>query len=333
MTAGSAPPLIDISPFLAGTPDGRREVPRQLFEACIDIGFFAITGHGVSPDIIDDMRDLAHEFFELPDAEKQKAVHPVPDTPRGLRVLAGESLGRTAGTEAPADLKEFYHFGRAGWPDDDYHTGEEGKRYFIPNLWPDRPEGFAQAAEAYYDAMEELSFVMMRIAALALDLPEHFFGDKIDRHVTAMRINHYPANLKPTEAGQIRAGAHTDYGLFTLLMGEDAPGGLQVETRPGDRIDVATRPEILVINVGDLLMRWTNDLWVSNPHRVINPTVASEHGRVSIAFFQQPNYDAIIECIPSCAGPENPARYAPVRSGDYRDVKYREALVAQDHGG
>lgn len=328
--ANKTVPLIDISPFLAGSPEGRRQVARAVADACEDIGFFAITGHGVSPQATSRLRRLSHEFFELPEFEKAKAVHPVPGTPRGHRIFAGEALGRNSGVNAPADFKEFYHFSRDSWPDDDYHCGAEGRQYFIPNVWPKDPTEFADAAMAYYRETEKLSFVMMRIAALALDLPEEFFQDKINEHVTAMRINHYPAETPDALAGQIRAGEHTDYGLFTLLMGEQAPGGLEVKTRSGDWIPVETRPDIFVINVGDLLMRWTNDIWVSNPHRVVNPPAGAElsEGRISIAFFQQPNYDAVIECIPSCADAGNPPRYAPVRSGDYRDIKYEEAEIS-----
>jgi len=329
--ANKTVPLIDISPFLADSQSGRRQVARAVADACEDIGFFAITGHGVSAEITNRLRRLSHEFFELPEDEKARAIHPVPGTPRGHRVFAGEALGKTMGRDAPADFKEFYHFSRDHWPDDDYHCGAEGQQYFIPNLWPDHPAGFADAAMAYYRETEKLSFVMMRIAALALDLPEEFFQDKINEHVTAMRINHYPAKAPGAAAGQIRAGEHTDYGMFTLLMGEQGSGGLEVRTRSGDWIPVETRPDIFVLNVGDLLMRWTNDTWISNLHRVVNPPAGAEltEGRISIGFFQQPNYDAMIECIPSCVGPDNPARYAPVRSGNYRDVKYEVADVTE----
>ena len=111
----------------------------------------------------------------------------------------------------------------------------------------------------------------MRLAALALDLDEDWFEDKIDRHVTAMRINHYPPQPVAPPEGQIRAGAHTDFGTFTILMGEDEPGGLQVQDRDGVWYDVETRPEAFVVNVGDLFRRWTNDVWTSNFHRVVNP--------------------------------------------------------------
>ena len=120
--------------------------------------------------------------------------------------------------------------------------------------------------------------------------------------------------------------------MMTILMGENQPGGLQVKTRSGNWIDVETEPEFFVINIGDLLMRWTNDRWLSNTHRVANQPleIANKSSRISIAFFHQPNYDAVIECIPTCIGPDRPALYPPVRSGDYRDIKYQETLIADE---
>ena len=328
MTTESVP-LIDVAPFLTGTAAGKRDVARQIGEACTNIGFFAITGHGVPGELIERLRVASHTFFELPLEGKMKAEHPVPGTPRGYRVLAGEALGRAATAGAQPDLKEFYHFGPDAWPDDDYHAGEEGRRYFIPNIWPDHPANFQSAATTYYRAMERLEHQLLRMSAIALDMPETFFDDKIDKHVTAMRINYYPPQTEPPPEGQLRAGAHTDYGGMTILMGEDGPGGLQVRTRAGNWIDVETRPEFFVVNIGDLLMQWTNDKWLSNLHRVINPPfeVASSVRRISIGYFHQPNYDAMIECIPTCAGRDNPPRYAPVRSGDYRDKKYSDTLI------
>ena len=143
-----------------------------------------------------------------------------------------------------------------------------------------------------------------------------------------MRLNHYPEQVAPPAPGQLRAGAHTDYGLLTILNGEDVPGGLQAQTRGGDWLDVATDPHSFVVNIGDLLMRWTNDRWVSNVHRVVNPpdSVAARSRRLSIAYFQHPNYDASIECI---AAPGQ-AKYPPVLSGAYRDETYRQTRQVQE---
>jgi isopenicillin N synthase-like dioxygenase len=319
-------PVIDLSAARAGGHASRQAVAREIDRNCREIGFLTIAGHGVPVPIMDELRSQAHAFFALPSEQKDKAIHPVGGTPRGYRAQGIEALARANAGTTPPDLKEFYHFGREGWPDEPYYTGVEGRRYFIANVWSSEPAGLAAAAAAYYAEMEKLGALMMRLAALAFNLEEHFFDDKIDRHISAMRLNFYPEQAAAPEAGQLRAGAHTDYGAFTILNGENEPGGLQVLTQDGQWIDVETDPETFVVNIGDLLMRWTNDRWVSNTHRVVNPppSIASKAKRLSIAFFQQPNYDALIECI----APPGKAKYPPVRSGEYRDLKYRQTTVA-----
>jgi len=319
-------PVIDLTPAREGDLRARQALAREMDWACREIGFFTIAGHGVPVAVMDALREQAHAFFALPLEEKRKAIHPVPGTPRGYRAMGIEALaaGNAGGT--PPDLKEFYHFGRESWADEPYYTGPEGSRYFIPNLWPQRPAGFGVAAARYYTEMEQVAALMLRLTALALDRDEHFFDDKIDQHITAMRLNFYPEQTESPQPGQLRAGAHTDFGVFTILNGENVPGGLQVQTKAGGWIDVETDPATFVVNIGDLLMRWTNDRWLSNMHRVVNPpaSVAARAKRLSIAFFQQPNYDARIECV----APPGKAKYPPVFSGEFRDMKYRQTAVA-----
>jgi isopenicillin N synthase-like dioxygenase len=321
-----AVPVIDISPYLSGDPDGKNSVAEKVAEACQTIGFFAISNHGVSQNIIEDLREAAHRFFEQPEKIKRAAMHPVADTPRGFRELAGEALGRTVEPGAKPDLKEFYHYGRETWPDEVYFNGPEGQSYFIPNLWPEEPAGFRDVSIAYYKAMDRLIVDVIHIVALALKLPETWFDNKTDKHATAARLNYYPLLKDDPPAGHIRAGEHTDYGMMTILMGEDQPGGLQVRTRDGDWIDVETRPDFFIVNIADQLMRWTNDTWLSNMHRVVNPPSGSSptRGRLSVGYFFQPNYDAVIECIPTCAAPDNLPKYEPVIAGRYRDLKYNQ---------
>jgi isopenicillin N synthase-like dioxygenase len=319
-------PIIDLSEARTGGLSARQNVARAIDRNCREVGFFTLAGHGAPVAIREALRTKAHAFFALPLEEKRKAIHPDAGTPRGYRAQGLESLAYANAGVAPPDLKEFYHFSRASWPDEPYYTGAAGRRYFIPNLWPSQPAGFAAAALAYYAEMEKLAAFMMQLAALAFDLDEHFFDDKIDRHISAMRLNFYPEQMSTPMVGQLRAGAHTDYGAFTILNGENVPGGLQVLAKDGHWIDVETDPETFVVNIGDLLMRWTNDRWVSNSHRVVNPppSIASRARRLSIAFFQQPNYDALIECI----APPGKVKYPPVQSGEYRDLKYRQTTVA-----
>lgn len=317
-------PVIDLAPALNGSAEDRRAVAEEIDRTCREIGFFTIRGHGVDPALIDQLRAMSYDFFNRPLAQKQEMAPADSQTPRGYRALGLESLSAGNAQETPPDLKEYYHFGREQWPEEPYYISTAGQRYFIPNVWPDQPAGWADVAQRYYLELERLTEEMMSLCAIALGLDETFFADKIDRHITAMRINHYPQQTVSPLSGQLRAGAHTDYGMLTILNGENKPGGLQVLTRSGAWIDVETDPDTFVVNIGDLLMRWTNDRWVSNTHRVVNPpSDAAPEARLSIAFFHHPNYDALIESV----SPEGEAKYPPVLSGAYRDLKYRQTRV------
>jgi isopenicillin N synthase-like dioxygenase len=318
-------PLIDLEPARRGGRADRERVAASIDAACREIGFFAIGGHGVSDRLVEALRARAHEFFALPAAEKDAARHPVPGTNRGYHPVGGEALSRANDAAAPPDLKEFFHVGPVDTSLDAYYTGAEGRAHFLPNIWPARPAGFAEAAVEYYRAMHALVAFLMRLAALGLGVDEPFFDDKVDRSIGTMRLNYYPAQSRAPAPGQLRASAHTDYGGFTILSGEDVPGGLEVRTRDGRWIPVATTADRFVVNIGDLLMRWTNDRWLSNMHRVVNPPLgdAPSRPRLSIAFFNHPNHDALIECLPT----QGPARHAPVRSGAYRDLKYAKTLA------
>jgi isopenicillin N synthase-like dioxygenase len=323
-------PLVDLSPARRGGRAERARVAGAIDAACREIGFFAIRGHGVPDPIVHRLHRLAHEFFALPPAAKLAARHPVAGTNRGYHPAGGEALARANDTPAPPDLKEFFHVGPVDVTGDPYYTSPAGRPHFVPNVWPPAPAGFADAAGDYYRAMSELIVFLMRLAALALDVDEAFFDDKVDRSIGTMRLNHYPAQVVAAAPGQLRAGAHTDYGGFTILSGEDVGGGLQVRTRGGAWVDVATEPTVFVVNIGDLLMRWTNDRWLSNLHRVVNPPAGEGPGRprLSIAFFNHPNHDVLIECLASQGEP----RHAPVRSGDYRDLKYAKTGLVRSPG-
>lgn len=319
-------PIIDLSPARQGGRAERLQVAQAIDEACRRIGFFGITGHGVSPRLVEDLRRAAHEFFALPMAEKLVYRHPVAGTNRGYHPVGGEALAQANDTAAPPDLKEFFHVGPVEVAEDAYYTSAEGRQHFAANIWPAQPPQFERAATEYYRTMSGQIRFLMRLAALALDVEEHFFDDKLDRSIGTMRLNYYPAQAVAPVSGQLRASAHTDYGGFTILSGEDVPGGLQVRTRGGEWVDVPTSPQTFVVNIGDLLMRWTNDRWLSNLHRVVNPPLGPgpSPARLSIAFFTHPNYDVLIECLSS----QGPAKYPPVRSGEYRDVKYAKTLLA-----
>ena len=156
-------PVIDISPFLSGYDAGKKIVATEVAEACKTIGFFAIKGHGVPQGIIEDLRESSHAYFEQSEDIKRCSSHPIADTPRGFRELAGEALGRTVAPDANPDLKEFYHYGPDSWPDAPYYNSAQGQNYFIPNLWPEDRPAFKNAAVAYYEEMNRLVINVIHI--------------------------------------------------------------------------------------------------------------------------------------------------------------------------
>jgi len=209
-------------------------------------------------------------------------------------------------------------------PAEPYYSEELAGPHFAPNVWPTTLPGFDTAYAEYFDAMGDLARSLMRIFALALELPEPFFDDKIDNHISMFRSLRYPHLKGGIEEGQLRAGAHTDYGSLTIVKPDGALGGLQVRNRERTWIDVPYVEDGFVVNIGDLMMQWTNDQWISTLHRVVNPpeNVDGDQQRQSLVFFHQPNYDVMVKCLPSCLPAGDEPRYAPVTSGDHLQSKF-----------
>ncbi|HTI00479.1 MAG TPA: 2-oxoglutarate and iron-dependent oxygenase domain-containing protein [Acidisoma sp.] len=311
-------PVIDIAPYLEGSTDGRLRVAAAVNRACTEIGFFLIRGHGVEQPLIDQTCAAAASFFRLPAAEKLAIRQPSPDIARGYTPFRGETLSAGLGAAAPADLKEMIDMGPVDVPGGEYYEQPEARAFFHPNLWPARPAGFRPTMEAYYRRMNRLADDLMGLFATALDLPDGFFTDKLDRNMSALRIICYPEQETPPEPGQLRGGAHTDYGTLTILLSDRAAGGLQARHRDGYWVDITPEPGTYVVNISDIMQRWTNDRWVSTLHRVVNPpaALAAAARRHSLVFFHQPNHDAVIEVLPSCQNAASPRRYEAVT---YRD--------------
>ena len=299
-------PVIDLEPLFVGGDAGRKSVADQIGDACRGIGFFYVSGHGVPAPLRQKVFDMAATFFSGPEATKQRVVYSAETGNRGYVPMEGESLDPTK----PPDLKEAFNIGLNLSANDPEIIAKAPLRAL--NLWPDLPE-FRETMLAYYDAMGQLGRVLHGAFATELDLPTDFFEDKLDRPLATLRLLHYPERPAHLEAGQYGAGAHTDYGCVTLLATDDA-GGLEVRTRDGTWLAAPVIPDTFVCNIGDCLMRWTNDTYVSTPHRVVNP---SGRERYSVAFFLDPNPDAIVECLPGCSSAERPAKYPPIRGDDY----------------
>lgn len=311
-------PIIDVAPFLHGTETERRAVAAAVNAACKDIGFLLVTGHGIPSPLVDDMRRVSTTFFERPLEEKLRYRMP-PDRYRGYIALGNEALAYSLDEKTPPDYKESFSIGPVDAPDDAYHRTATPANFFAPNMWPAGLPEFRTTWTAYYRGMEELATTLMRTFAMALGMDEHYFDDKIDRHITNFSMLHYPPQHEPPLPGQLRAGAHTDYGSLTIVKPDGAEGGLQVRTKDGSWLDVPYVPDAFVVNLGDLMAEWTNDRWVSTLHRVVNPSrsAGAAARRLSMAFFHQPNYDAVIQCLPTCADASRPPRYGTTTSGEH----------------
>ena len=325
-------PVVDISNFTrhaaATAAEGaKKDLARQVDRVCRETGFLAIVGHGVSGEVISGGWNAARRFFDLPLEKKLEVKMPYVGYPYGYSPLQAETLAKSLGEETPPDLKESFSIGplqQLQPAENDPHADFR----FAANLWPREPKEFRQAWTTYYRALSELAGRIMRIFAMALDLPEGFFEGVIDDPISAMRALNYPHQSQAPPAGQLRAGAHSDYGSLTILLAEAAPGGLEIRTPAGNWESVPIEPGAFVVNIGDLMARWTNDRWVSTLHRVVNPPpdASGSTRRQSIAFFHQPNWEAVIECIPTCLAPGEQPKYAPVGSGAHLMEKFHRTV-------
>lgn len=329
----SVVPVLDVAPFLNGSSEEKAAVARQLDEICRDIGFLCLTGHGVPDALFDQIYDVSKSFFRQALPEKVKVAQPSRDVVRGYIGVGAAALADTMGEETPPDWKESFSAGPVDVdPGDPYFTAPEARGHFQPNRWPDTPENFGDVWTAYYNEMTRLSADMMRLFAMALNLPDDFFEDKIDRHISILGAMYYPEQTTPPAPGQLRAGAHTDFGTMTILRPDSAPGGLQVRSKAGTWEPVRAPKDAFVVNIGDMMARWTNDRWVSTLHRVVNPPIDTAVGseRLSIGFFHEPNYDTMVACLPSCHSPDNPPRFEPILAGEHLYAQFsKQARDAQ----
>lgn len=297
----------------------------QLDRAGRESGFFAVSGHGVDPALIARMLDVTSAFFDLPVEDKMRMYVDDRTRNRGYAPLGSEALAYSLGeADLPPDLFEAFNAGREiDDADVDEYVAPVRDTYFASNVWPDVP-GFRETWLEYWAAAEDVAMTIMRVAGLALGLGEEYFTPYVDRSISVIRANHYrrqPGAPEPLDQ-QMRMGAHTDYGSVTVLLADRVPG-LQLQDDQGAWFDVMPPEGGFMVNIGDLLAEWTNDRWRSTMHRVVPPPPGTDGAalRRSIAFFQQPNWNAEIRCLPSCTDAANPPKYHPVTSGDHLFAK------------
>jgi isopenicillin N synthase-like dioxygenase len=310
-------PTIDMTPLRTGSDAAKRDVARQIDAACRDTGFFLVTGHGVPADLITKTRQRAIDFFALPEDEKMKVQRPPSKISRGFNWVGDRAIAYSMGEKTPPDIQEAFGFGNEA-PDLAAKVDPVSAKMYAPNIWPEQPGDFREVMVSYYAAMEGLAQRVLGAMAMALGLDENYFVDKFDRQSSNCRIIRYPAVKETPLPGQLRAGTHTDYGIMTFVRGDDTPGGLQVQHRNGNWIDVHIPPNEFACNIGDLMMRWSNDRWVSTLHRVaVPPPGAKPQDRISLVFFTNPNPDTTIACIEECLKPGETAKYPPVTVSEH----------------
>ncbi|KAI6123630.1 hypothetical protein EDD16DRAFT_630190 [Pisolithus croceorrhizus] len=308
-------PIIDIGH--ASTHEERVALAQQIRDACVNVGFFYIKNHGIPEEIIDEVLSAMKTYFSLPVETKMKLYHRRGAHFRGYEPLLDSNID-------PANRGDLYEGFVIGWeelvPKEGDDQKADNKPTTIENLWPSEPAGFREAFINYYHATFDVGKFLHRLFALALDLPETFFDDKLKR-CPVMRGLHYPPQTGPEDDRIVGIGAHADFECFTILWQEPGVQALQVLNSKNQWINATPIPGTLVINIGDLLSRWTNDIFRSTVHRAIN---RSGVRRYSIPLFIGADPDVDVEPLPSCVSPDRPARYEIINSGEYVRQRLRD---------
>ncbi|MDZ4370842.1 MAG: 2-oxoglutarate and iron-dependent oxygenase domain-containing protein [Phenylobacterium sp.] len=313
-------PLIDFAPARSGDPSGLLEVGRQIHEACTTTGFFYITNHGLPQPVLDRAVGVMRTFFDLPLEQKRQVA--VNKTHRGWHEIGGALMYQAT----KPDFKEFFGIGLE-LPSDDPDV-LAGQALRGPNNWPAFMPEVQEAFYAYYEAIGACGRDLLRAVAVSLGLDADFFVSRYQKRLQRTQAVFYPPQPPQMGDDQFGVAPHTDYGCITLLWQDDI-GGLEVRNLDGRWIEAAPIEGSFVINVGDLLARWSNDRFASTPHRVVN---RSGRKRMSIATFYDPDYRAVVD--PRDLGLTQASRYEPVLAGDYilgridDSFKYRTQAAA-----
>jgi isopenicillin N synthase-like dioxygenase len=305
-------PILDLAQWYGGSETDRAAVAHALRAAAIDPGFFYLSDHGVSLELVQSVRDQARIFFSRPLDEKLAIHFDRTGRQRGYIPLRAES----SDPQGRGDVKEALDFTFPVPPEN--VSPAVAHRMYGPNLYPVGIPGFREIVTTYFDEMITLGRTLFEMIATGLALPRGYFHDKTDRPIAQLRFLHYP----PQSGGAVEPGigAHCDYECFTILE-QGEVGGLEIRDANGRWLEVVPISGAFVVNLGEMLARWTNDLFVATPHRVVNRTGKE---RYTIPFFFGTNYDTSIECLPTCSGVERPPRYPPIQAGEYLAARLDE---------
>ena len=310
---------LDISAWFGDDPTARAAVVDAVDAECRRIGFLRITGHRIPAELVERMFAVTTAFFDLPEADKAAYVLEDKARNRGYASYGSEALAYSLGVDAKPDMFEAFNCGTEVADYDDPYFGAERHRMFSDNVWPDTPAPMKETWLEYFAACETLSHELMHLFAVSLDMPEQYLVERSSKAPNVIRANNYQRRSEHAdpEPGQMRMGAHSDYGACTILAADPVPG-LQILRPDNVWYDVLPEPGTLLVNLGDLLAEWTNDRWRSTLHRVVPPPLSSGASRRrSIAFFHEADYDALVTVMPTCTSADNPPRYEPVTAGEH----------------
>ena len=303
-------PVLDLTPLAAGADLGA--LARELRHACETIGFFYAANHGVPQKVIDDVFDATRRYFSVPYEERMK----LRIDERFRRGFMPQGINQHPGF-AP-DVKESFEFA-LDLPFDDADVAA-GLPLHGPNRWPPDMPWLRSAAEAYFNETMALGKRLLRLFAVSLDLDEGFFLQFTRKPMVQSRLFHYPPQPAAADEKTLGVAPHSDYGMITLLT-QDPIGGLELRKRDGEWIGAPWIEGTFVVNLGDMFKVWTNDLYVSNLHRVVNRTGRE---RYSIPTFFNLDFQTPVTCLPSCQSADNPPKYAPTKSGEYLVGRFRD---------
>lgn len=314
-------PIVDFSPFLEGTPEGRAHVAREIIHACETIGFFYLTGHGVPEDMRKAMFERAAQFFHLPHEEKEKS-RATTEWNRGW-IYSGDRTNLNTNSR----VFEQYRIQREFDPDDE--DLKRGDPLFQPNRWPEQIDGFDADSIAYYDRLSDLGRQMLRAIAIGLDLPEDRFERYFRKPVCQISLMYYPA-LPDGVGNEIKnLSAHTDEGPVVILA-QGEIGGLEVKNLNGQWLAAPPVPGAFTVNLGNMMMWWSNGRFKSTLHRVRN---TSRQERFSIPFFWNADPDVVVEPLPELVERDGGVpRYAPVEVGPLMSRFYTSAVYIPFEG-
>jgi isopenicillin N synthase-like dioxygenase len=306
-------PVVDLADFLSGNAQRKQQFVNNLGKAYEDVGFVAVKNHGIPDDLIDGMYKYVQQFFSMPLEKKKNYEVPGMAGQRGYTSFGRE---HAKGSDAP-DLKEFYQHGQMV-ADNDPVKGE-----YPPNVVINEVPEFTPTFNESYRAFEKSGKALLQAIALYLELDEHYFDNYIHNGNSILRAIHYPPITQEPKSA-IRAEQHEDINLITLLVGASADG-LQILTKQNEWVGVTSLPEQIVVNVGDMLQRLTNNKLKSTTHRVVNPARQFWHtSRFSIPFFLHPRSEMSLACLESCIDSAHPKGYPDATAGEYLDERLRE---------